>query len=98
MIARVRVDTNNIIRGGLIWAYTGRASRSGFTAAEELSIGDAVFAHDIAEQGDFNAVVRDIVNDRVFLELDWDTFVPWEVIEGEEGDYYDDQDSDNDDE
>ena len=91
MIARIAVDTNNIIRDGLIWAYTGGAKRSGFVPAEELSIGDSVFAHDVAEQGDFKAVIRDIANDRVFLEIDWDSFTPWEVpaADGyEEGDYY----------
>ena len=94
MIQRIRVDTNNLIRDGLILAYIGRAKNMGFLT-EELHVGDTVHAHDIAEQGDFTAVIRDMDTNRVFLELDWDSFTPWGVITGEEGDFYDDYDNDD---
>lgn len=69
-VIRISVDTNNIVRGGLTKAYLHRLT-------EEINVGDAVIAHDFAEEADFKAVVIAIEGNKSYLELDWDSAQPW---------------------
>ena len=69
-VVRISVDTNNIILGGLTKASLHRL-------ADEINVGDAVIAHDFAEEADFNAVVVAIDDNKAHLRLDWDSAQPW---------------------
>lgn len=75
-LARVHVDTNNIILGGLTKASLRRVT-------DELHVGDNVIAHDIAEAADFSAVVVALVGNKAHLRLDWDSAEPWDTIKDE---------------
>jgi hypothetical protein len=70
-LAKINVDTNNIILGGLTKASLRRVT-------SELHVGDKVIAHDVAEEADFTAVVVELVDEKAHLRLDWDSAQPWD--------------------
>lgn len=63
----ILVDLNNMARFGMI-----KASMRRVTA--ELTVGEVVIARDEGE-GDFRAVVREIVGKTLYLELDWESAI-----------------------
>lgn len=69
-MARVDVNTENIVRGNLTLAKNIRA-------VDEFNIGDTVFAHNIAEEADFFATVAAVEGKSVYLKMDWDSKNPW---------------------
>lgn len=65
MIA-IPVDTNSMARNGLVVASTRRVKGI-------VRVGDKVRADDSAEKASFDAVVADIDDRRIYLEIDWES-------------------------
>lgn len=63
----IPVDTNSLVRDGLVLASSRRASGP-------LHVGDTVCAQDVASETEFPAIVRNLDGKRVYLEVNWDGF------------------------
>ena len=64
-VARIRIDSNDLVRGGLVRAYLSSTDAA-------LEIGDPVIAADCADCRDIHATVVAVEGQKVYLDLDWE--------------------------